>query len=473
MKRKLLQFCMLFIAVTIAITTLAQSNPQDLKPIILGDSVLCPNAGSTLHTQKIYDAYQWYVRDYFSDEKVLIKGATTNELVVTSDEILKYFSVEVRLKGVKRTSNEKLIDGLVFLPPSVRSGGDFKNGPGFSALNEGDTGIFTLLKPYNTNITWYKNGQPIAGATGNKLYVTEAGTYTVKAAPAECPDYIQNLGVDLVVKMYVPKPKITGDTLLCPNSKGVLQTDAGYDTYQWYRKWFGTNVKKPIAGATTNSLTLHSGHDIPAYYSVEVTKNGDTATSKEQLVDGYVFATPSVLSGGDFINGPGYFKLNQGDTGIFTLLLPYDTNITWFKNDKPIAGANEPTLNVTTGGNYTVAGAPSVCPNYLQSLGLELSVKLITASASADAVKAQLSGGNIKLYPNPAKNYALLDVSAFAGKDVTVTITAQDGKIVLIKQYAHAESNIKIELANIKAGVYYVKAGDNVHQQTIKLVVTK
>jgi type IX secretion system substrate protein len=470
MKKNLLQFSMLFIAIITTITTFAQSN---IKPVILGDSLLCPNSGSTLHTQKIYDAYQWYVRDYFSDDKVLIKGATTNELVVTSDDVLKYFSVEVRLKGVKSTSDEKLIDGLVFVLPSVKSGGDFKNGPGFFVLTVGDTGVFTLLKPYNTNITWYKNGKPIAGETSNKLYVTTSGTYTVKGAPAECPDFIQNLGVDLVVKTHVSKPKITGDTLLCPNSKGTLQTGEGYDSYQWYRKWFGTNVKKLIAGATTNTLTLSSGHDVPAYYSVEVTKNGDTLTSKEQLVDAYVFATPSVLSGGDFINGPGYFKLNQGDTGVFTLLQPYDTNITWFRNDKPIAGANQPTLNVTTGGNYTVVGAPAVCPNYSQSLGLELSVKLIKASKETNAVKAKLSGKNIKLYPNPAKDYALLDVSAFAGKDVTVTIAAQDGKTVFTKRYANAESNIKIDLSAMKAGVYYVKAGDNANQQTVKMVISK
>src|SRR6476469_2359208 len=116
MKRKLQQFSMLIIAAALAITSFAQGS-ADIKPIILGDSILCPNSGSVLHTQKIYDAYQWYVRDYFSDERVLIKGATTNELTINSDDVLKYFSVEVRLKGVKSTSDEKLIDGLVFIPP--------------------------------------------------------------------------------------------------------------------------------------------------------------------------------------------------------------------------------------------------------------------------------------------------------------------------------------------------------------------
>src|SRR6478735_9550231 len=110
-----------FIMLLVILSTLSLTASAQLKPIILGDSVLCPNAGSVLHTQKIYDAYQWYVRDYFADEKVLIKGATTNELTISSDDVLKYFSVEVRLKGLKSTSDEKLIDGLVFIPPSVKS----------------------------------------------------------------------------------------------------------------------------------------------------------------------------------------------------------------------------------------------------------------------------------------------------------------------------------------------------------------
>lgn len=459
----------------VALTTLSLTASAQLKPIIFGDSVLCPNAGSVLHTQKLYDTYQWYVRDYFSDEKVLIPGATTNELVITNDDVLKYFSVEVSLKGVKRSSNEKLIDGLVFIPPSVRSGGDFKNGPGFFVLNEGDTGVFTLLQPYNTNITWYKNGRPVEGETGTKLFVTTAGTYTVKGAPADCPDYIQYLGVDLVVKVRKnTQPVITGDTMLCPDSKGTLATQEGYDSYQWYKRFYGTNKKKAVAGATSGTLVISSSKDAPAYFSVEVTKNGDTLTSAEKLVDSYVFLLPGVISDGDFINGPGYFILNQGDTGRFTLTQPYDTNITWYRNNKEIPGEKGVTLNVTAGGNYAVQGAPAVCPNFIQNPGVVLSVKLVTdgsvkASASSNASKSIVSTTAIKLYPNPAKDFAMLDVSAFAGKDIAISITAQDGKVVFTKQYSNVGSTIKIDLTAFKQGVYYIKAGN----QVLKLVVTK
>lgn len=476
MKRKLQRFHLSLLASLLTLSLFAQTGQQILKPIILGDSILCPNSGSVLHTQKIYDSYHWYERDYFSDDKVIIKGATTNELTINSDDVLKYFTVEVNLKGVKRTSDEKLIDGLVFIPPSVRSIGDFKNGPNFYVLSEGDTGLFTLLKPYNTNISWYKDGKPIPGATLNKLYVTEAGTYTVKGAPAECPDYIQYLGVDLIVKKRIQKPKITGDTMLCPDSKGVLQTQTGYDSYQWYKRWMGTNTKKPVPGATSNTLSIGPSKDAGAYFSVEVTKNGDLLKSKEQFVDAYAFLPLSVISGGNFINGPGYFILNNGDTGTFTITQPYDTSITWYKFSNPIEGENHVILNVTTGGKYFVQAAPSVCPAYLQNPGLILEVRMNNQNSSAqstDAIQVQTINASMKLFPNPAKGYVVLDVGSFTGKDININISGSDGKIVYTNQYQKTASTIKLNISNLTPGVYFLKAGDTNHQQVMKLAVTK
>jgi len=479
MRRNLPCIIMLLITFCMGTAVLAQSKQNfQLKPVVLGDSLLCPNGSTTLHTQKFYDTYQWYKRDYFSNKKELIAGATTNELVVTNDDILKYFSVEITLGGIKRTSNEKLVDGLVFIPPTVKSSGDFKNGPGYFILDKGDTGRFTLLQPYNKNITWYKNNEPIPGETTPKLQVTKGGTYTVKGAPAACPDYIQYLGVDLIVKIEkkVEKPVITGDTLLCPDSKGVLLVQEGYDSYQWYKRFYGSDKKTRIKGATANTLNINTADDAPAYFSVRVTSKGDTLKSAEKLVDSYVFLLPSVISGGDFIDGPGYFLLNKGDTGTFTLTQPYDTNITWYKNDQPIAGENSVTLNVTKPGDYTVQGAPAVCPNFIQNPGVVLTVKLTSAIAANepnDNIGTGLTGKQLRLYPNPAKNFVMLDVAAFAGKDIEVSLSGVDGKILFVKNYTRVSSTIKLELANVKAGTYYIKAGDKAKQQLLKLIVTK
>jgi len=451
--------------------------PKTLKPVILGNTLLCPNSGSTLHTQKIYDTYQWYVRDYFSDEKILIPGAITNELTVTKDDVLKYFSVEVTLKGFKRSSEEKLIDGLVFIPPTVMSGGDFKNGPGFFVLNEGDTGLFTLLQPYNTNITWYRNNEPITGATLIELPVTQPGTYTVKGAPEVCPDYIQYLGVDLIVKVKKNNkiPIVSGDTMLCPNEQGMLSTQEGYSSYKWYKRFYGSNDKVVIEGATSNSIKINAYDDAPAYFSVEVVSNGNTLISAEKLVDSYAFLPPAVISDGDFINGPGYFLLNQGDTGTFTLTQPYETSITWYRNNAAIEGEKSTTLNVTKGGNYAVQAAPAVCPDFVQNLGVDLIVKMGNNAATdkSSAIVKESNGNRVKLYPNPAKDFVTFDATAFAGKDIDVSLSSRDGKTVFTKNFKKVSGSVKLELAGIKSGVYYIRISDKQQQQVARLVVTK
>lgn len=225
MKKHYLPVCFLLftICVSISISSFAQADTPNIpKPIIKGDSILCPNSTGTLRTQKGYDSYQWYKRNFGSNKAKPIEGATTNELVVSSNETPAYFSVTVTVKSIKRQSDDKLVDGLVFLLPSVKISGDFKNGPGYSILKEGDTGIFTLTKPYNTNITWYKNSEPIPGETSNKLFVTTGGIYTAQGAPRACPNYIVPLGVDLYVQLKKPLNDSSGNVNTASNATAII-----------------------------------------------------------------------------------------------------------------------------------------------------------------------------------------------------------------------------------------------------------
>ena len=108
-----------------------------------------------------------------------------------------------------------------------------------------------------------------------------------------------------------------------------------------------------------------------------------------------------------------------------------------------------------------------------------LTVKLTSKSPIAtdesndNNLGSQLTGKELKLYPNPAKDFVMLDVAAFAGKDIEVSLSGTDGKTLFVKNYKSVSSSIKLDLANVKAGVYYIKAGDKTKQQLLKLVVTK
>lgn len=247
-------------------------------------------------------------------------------------------------------------------------------------------------------------------------------------------------------------PVITGDTILCPNSSGILKTQV-FDSYQWYRRGWGSSVTEPVAGATGQTLEV-TQDDIIYYFSVEATLNGCKESSPEILLDGYAFLFPFVQHTGEYTFDPNTetFKVCEGDTMFLTLGLPYDTNITWFKDGAPIPGENAATLAITETGSYTVEGAPSVCPNYIQPLGLLLPVLV---EPCATDVGPEPDETRFRIYPNPASDF--LTVAIKGNKPVEqVKLMDASGRLVG-KWKTERTDSITISLEEVKAGFYFLE----------------
>lgn len=158
-------------------------------------------------------------------------------------------------------------------------------------------------------------------------------------------------------------PTITPNGLImCPTDPDTLWTQP-YDSYQWYRGG------QPIPGATQQYYVTDYIQDAGYYFKVEATQSACTEMSDSVLVDGWAFLPPFVISYGDMSLCTG-----QTDSVIFEIGQPYTTNIQWFNNGVPIPGAHNDSLVVYGPGIYTVEGSPSVCPNYVASLGVPLDV---------------------------------------------------------------------------------------------------
>lgn len=170
----------------------------DPKPFIEGDPLLCPNGSAVLSTQN-YSSYQWYRIPWGGGAAELITGAEGPELVVTWQDVLYSFFVEVSQDTCVDQSDTVLVDGLAFIPPYVIHEGDYTYDPqqGVFVVCRGDTMFLTFS--YEVNITWFRDGQPIEGENGQVLAVTQAGAYTVQGAPLPCPDHIEPLGLVLEV----------------------------------------------------------------------------------------------------------------------------------------------------------------------------------------------------------------------------------------------------------------------------------
>ncbi|RYZ45923.1 MAG: T9SS type A sorting domain-containing protein [Sphingobacteriales bacterium] len=223
-------------------------------------------------------------------------------------------------------------------------------------------------------------------------------------------------------------PTVTPSNLiLCPNSQDTIWTQS-YDSYQWYK---GGAV---VPGATNQYYIADAFMDAGNYFKVEVTQGGCTEMSDSVMVDGWAFLPPFVMNGGSFNIGPnGETLLCPSDSFFFVLMQPYTSSIQWSVNGQPIPGADNDTLYITQSGSYTVAGAPAVCPNWVQPVGVFLDVTvttpavpvisqmgntLVIAPATLDSIQWFLNGVAI-----PGAN-AVGYTPAASGN---YTVTAKDG----------------------------------------------
>lgn len=216
------------------------------NPTILGDLFLCPNSTTLLETQQ-YDSYQWYSRGFFDDVAVPIPGATGQSITASSDQAGTFFSVQATLNGCTEFSPEVLLDSYIFLLPSVQSAGDFwVNQGGVMNFCSNDVAMLVMEAPYLVNIQWFRNNEPIPGATHDTLFLTESGNYTVQGAPLVCPDLIEPLGLDIPVqKVEVQSPAIA------EGNYKLSTLDAGnFSSYQWFKngQLVGVNPELPAPG---------------------------------------------------------------------------------------------------------------------------------------------------------------------------------------------------------------------------------
>ncbi len=190
-------------------------------------------------------------------------------------------------------------------------------------------------------------------------------------------------------------PVIMPDNLiLCPNATDSLYTTAEYDTYQWYKNG------KAIARANSRYLKVSQYEDAGYLFKVAVSKDNCKDTSKKVLVDGWVFASPTISSNisPSYIDFSGNAYYCSKDSLVFTLLEPYTNNVQWYNNYEPLQGATKPSYHVTGNGSYTACGSPAVCPDFT-------SCENIPVTATFDTVKAAISRNGDTLITGKAQSY--------------------------------------------------------------------
>mgnify|MGYP003325590524 FL=1 len=256
---------------------------------------------------------------------------------------------------------------------------------------------------------------------------------------------------------------IEGDLILCPNANGQLFTQE-YEAYQWMKRAYNETEATPINGATEQFLDVSSANDVGYYMSVEVTLDNCTEMSEEILVDSWWFLPVTVASVGDFeIGNMGEAIICSGDSMFFEMNLPYDTNIIWYKDGVEIVGETDSKLVVYEAGAYTVQGAPSICPDYTQFLGLDLIVEVVNCT---NTTEQQVESTKLSCFPNPVQKELNIKSTYSIQRIQLLDLT---GKILLDQTQPHTSCSLNIEGA--PAGLYLIQAHTSAGILTQKVFV--
>lgn len=254
------------------------SGSGGVPPIIDGDVMLCPDTDGTAEvTNDVgYDSYQWYVKFDGDEEFSEVEGET--EPTFTYDAynyIMAEIKVVVTLGDDTYESNIITIDGYAWGDIYIISDTSGDNveiqGDGSMLLCEGTGFSNEIAMPYEANIQWYKNNEPIEGATETTYTITMEGSYHVEGAPAYCPNAMNSTaGTPIVVAMQDCTAGIgdneAGSFSLYPNPASTLLNitfgqNTSVDSYTIYdvagKAITSGNIT--AAGSTINIAALAQG----------------------------------------------------------------------------------------------------------------------------------------------------------------------------------------------------------------------
>lgn len=267
---------------------------------------------------------------------------------------------------------------------------------------------------------WFKDGNPIPGATNASLQATLAGDYTVRIDSNGCTNTSPIVRVDNLA-MPLPLVHPNGYPVLCSGDSITLTANAGITgaTYQW--QFQGSD----IPGATSASYTVVA----PGNYTVVTSKYICNASSEGVNIVPATAPTPMI----EEETASSYRLKTQ----------PVYTSFQWKRDGNDIAGETSYVHIPKQNGSYTVVVSNGGCSAESQPV--------IVSSVSVKALSN--SDITINIYPNPAGDYLNID----APENAKLEITGVDGKVIMSSTIVTGKA---IDISSLANGLYMMKIMD-------------
>jgi hypothetical protein len=123
----------------------------------------------------------------------------------------------------------------------------------------------------------------------------------------------------------------------------------------------------------------------------------------------------------------------------------------WYKGATPIAGATSLTYTATTSGNYKCRVTKAATGCFKNSNAIAVSVPCREGLPAGEA--GEMIANEINVYPNPATTFITIETNE---SDIE-SVTLYDALGRLINNVSSQENSVMINVANLSAGIYFVK----------------
>ena len=265
--------------------------------------------------------YQWH------KDNTDLAGATGSSLNATAAGV---YAVTVTNAGGCGQQSAPTLVQVNPRPPAV------VNAAGPLTRCQGDSVLLRAPEGGGQTFGWFRDGTPIAGATGAGYYATTGGSYTVRVDNGTCAAVSEPVGVT-----FVPYPAATasvaGPSSFCPGDSTELRAGpADGVTYQWKKD--GVRLE----GAVRASYPAKSA----GRYTLEVTNAAGCTAVSGPLVISTFAPLPTDLAAG------GSTRFCRGDS--VRLSAAPGQQYQWFRNDTLLAGATGSDYTARLPGTYTV-----------------------------------------------------------------------------------------------------------------------
>jgi len=347
-------------------------------------------------------------------------------------------------------------------------------------------------------VQWYKDGQPILGATGTNYSASTAGSYTVVTSNVAGCSAAAGTALVLTQGVAAATPVITasGSTTLCGTGAQVILSSSvaaqAGTTLQWYKNGAA------VTGGTATTLNVLNTATNAGSYTVKVLSQAGgcpSALSAETVITtGTALTSTPTISLVTSTGGASTVTVLSNTTPTIYLkssVVPVTGTATvapvilkWYKDGVEMtstvnSGSTNQTIAVTSAGSYTVRAfyGTSLCQGNMSAarvitgtspLGIDLNNNEEQEDATSK-LDTELTW-DAAVSRNPYEQYVTIRLNSESDSDIELTMVDAMGKVV-----SHEVANIK-ELGSTRIGegltpgMYLISIRQDENIKTIRVI---